>query len=225
MNEWSKLFSKSSFFSLKKEEDLNSDLQNLKSKLQIQDSVNGFHPNRKEEFILGRLCASKAYEMLTTKELLSLQSLQSRAPLWPDDVVGSITHDKNFVGAAVAKKSDLIGVGIDFEEMGRTKMELSSHIRSAGDLKSHPEFSDVELLTLIFSTKETLYKALYPSVQKFFGFEDAALRSVDKANGVFEIELLTQLTLNFGPNSRKSFQGRFTLSNKTCLTVLEVNPE
>ncbi|MBC7428214.1 MAG: 4'-phosphopantetheinyl transferase superfamily protein [Bacteriovorax sp.] len=218
-----KLFSKSSFFALKKEEDLNLELKNLQQKLQISESVNSYHPNRKSEFILGRLCASKAYKAVSGEELLLLPSQKDRAPLWPDNVVGSIAHDKNFVGAAVAKKSDLIGIGIDFEESGRTKIELSSHIRSSSDLKFHSKLTDVELLTIIFSAKESLYKALYPSVQKFFGFQDAALRSIDLDNGEFEIELLTQLTHNFGPNSRKTFHGRFIVLNKTCLTVLEVS--
>ncbi len=219
-----KLFSKSSFFSLKKEEDLSPELQILQSKIELSDNVSTFHPNRKTEYLLGRMCASKAHEMCTGKELLKLETAKDRAPMWPSDVVGSIAHDKKFVGAAVAKKGELIGVGIDFEEMGRTRIELSSHIRSSEDIKSHSAFSDEELLTLIFSTKESLYKALYPSVQKFFGFEDAALRSIDKDNGLFQIELLSQLTLNFGPNSRKTFEGRFTVQNKTCLTVLEVLP-
>ena len=220
-----KLFTKSSFFSLKKEEDLSSELVILQSKIQLSDATSSFHEKRKYEYLLGRICASKAYEACTGLELLKLETAKSRAPIWPSDVVGSIAHDKKFVGAAVAKKSELIGIGIDFEELGRTKLELSSHIRSSEDISSHPKFSDEELLTLIFSTKESLYKALYPSVQKFFGFEDAALRSIDLDHGVFQIDLLTDLSLNFGPNSRKSFQGRFTVQNNICLTVLEIGPQ
>lgn len=223
-SEWLKLFSKSSFFSLKKEENFSPELLKLQEKIELSDNVSTFHPNRKKEFILGRMCASLAYEKCMGSELLKLDSGLDRAPVWPDDVVGSIAHDKNYVGAAVARKNELIGIGMDFEEMGRTKIELSSHIRSSEDIKSHPAFSDEELLTLIFSTKESLYKALYPNVQKFFGFEDAALRAIDLEQGLFQIDLLTQLTLNFGPKARFSFQGRFTVQNKTCLTVLEILP-
>lgn len=227
MNEqdyWSKFFTKSSFFSLKKEEELSPELIILQSKIILNETISNFHPKRKDEYVLGRMCASKAFENCLGLELLSLPSHKDRSPIWPIEVVGSIAHDKNYVGAAVAKKSDLIGLGIDFEEMGRTKMELSSHIRSNEDLKYHVDFSEEELLTLIFSTKESLYKALYPLVQKFFGFEDAALRSINLDTGIFQIDLLTQLSLNFGPNSLHSFQGRFTVKNKTCLTVLEIAP-
>lgn len=227
MNEhtsFQKLFSKSSFFSLKKEEDLSSELKILKSKLQLAENVSSFHPKRQNEYLLGRICAAKAYAACTGLELLQLETAKSRAPIWPDDVVGSIAHDKNFVGAAVAKKSELIGIGIDFEELGRTKLELSSHIRSSEDLLSHPDLTDEELLTLIFSAKESLFKALYPSVQNFFGFEAAALRSIDRANGLFQIDLLSELNPDFGPLSRFSFSGRFIAENNICLTVIEVFP-
>lgn len=218
----SKLFSRSSFFAINKEEDLAPELKSLLAKIIYDPAVQGFHPNRKNEFLLGRVCASKAYEDCIGRELLSLPADKDRSPQWPSDVVGTISHNQHWVGAAVAKKSELLGIGMDFETMGRAKMELSSHIRSNEDLLKHSKLSDEELLTIIFSSKESLYKALYPSVKKFFGFQDAALREVDLDNGLFIIDLLNDLSLNFGPKSRHTFQGRFTIDNENCLTLLEI---
>lgn len=219
---WSKLFSKSSFFAINKEEDLDIELQNLQSKIIYDSKVDGFHPNRKNEFLLGRVCASKAHELCTGHELLSLPVNTDRSPEWPVNVVGTLSHNQYWVGAAVAKSSDLIGVGMDFEVLGRTKLELAKQIRTPQDILKHPKLSDEELLTIIFSCKETLYKALYPNVKKFFGFEDAAVVELDLDNGVFKINLLTQLSLKFGINSHQSFIGRIALDNRNCLTVLEV---
>lgn len=219
---WANLFTKSSFFALSKEEDLSADLKEYQSKILYTSAVETFHPKRKDEFLLGRLCASKAHELCTGRELLSLPANKDRSPDWPTNVVGSISHNQSLVGAAVAHSSDLLGVGIDFEVMGRTKLELAKQIRSPGDINKHPKLSDEELLTLIFSCKETLYKALYPSVKKFFGFEDAALRELDLENGTFKIDLLTELSLKFGPNSHQSFYGRLALQNENCLTCLEI---
>lgn len=219
---WSKLFTKSSFFALSKEEDLSADLKDYQSKILYTAAVDTFHPKRKSEFLLGRLCASKAHELCTGRELLSLPVNKDRSPEWPSDVVGSISHNQFLVGAAVAHSADLLGVGIDFEVMGRTKLELAKQIRSPGDLKKHPKLSDEELLTIIFSCKETLYKALYPTVKVFFGFEDAALRELDLEHGTFKIDLLTELSLKFGPNSHQSFTGHLALQNETCLTALEI---
>lgn len=221
-NPWLSLFSKSSFFSLKKEEDLTSTLQSELQKLIYDPAVDGYHPKRKDEFLLGRLCAAQAYELCTQKKLQQLNANKDRSPQWPSGVVGTISHNEFWVGAAVANQSDLLGVGMDFEVMGRTKLELAKQIRSEGDIKTHSHFSDEELLTLIFSMKESLYKSLYPTVQKFFGFEDAAVLEIDLDNQRFVIELVSELNLNFGPKSRSRFSGRFTIDNKTCLTVLEI---
>jgi 4'-phosphopantetheinyl transferase EntD len=222
-NEWSKIFLKSSFYSINKEEDLSPELKSIQAKLTYDKAVDGFHPNRKNEFLLGRVCASKAFEACTGKELLDLPPNKDRSPGWPGEVVGTISHNQFWVGAAVALKKDLIGIGMDFEVMGRTRIALSSHIRSEGDILSHPKFNEAELLTLIFSCKESLYKALHPIVKVFFGFEDAAVKKIDVENGIFEIVLLTALSPNFGPQGRHFFKGRFTIYNNSCLTVLEIS--
>jgi enterobactin synthetase component D len=219
---WSKLFAKSSFFSINKKEDLDFELENIQSKIIYDKKVDGFHPNRKSEFLLGRVCASKAFELCTGQELLSLPVNVDRSPEWPTNVVGTISHNQYWVGAAVAKSTDLTGLGMDFEVLGRTKLELAKQIRTPHDILKHPKLTDEELLTVIFSCKESLYKALYPSVKKFFGFEDAAVLEIDLDNGVFKIELLTQLSLKFGISSHKSFTGGIALDDKNCLTVLEV---
>lgn len=219
---WSKLFSKSSFFAISKEEGLDNNLKTLQSQIIYDQKVDGFHPNRRDEFLLGRVCASKAYEQCMGRELLSLPVNADRSPQWPSDVVGTISHNQYWVGAAVAKSTELIGLGMDFEVMGRTRLELGKQIRTAEDIKKHPKLSDEELLTVIFSCKESLYKALYPSVQKFFGFEDAALVELDLDKGIFRIDLLTQLSLKFGISSHQSFNGRLALDNTNCLTVLEI---
>lgn len=98
----------------------------------------------------------------------------------------SISHNQFWVGSAVSKSKSLLGVGIDFEVIGRAKLELSRYIRSSEDLKTHQFLNENELLTLIFSAKESLYKALYPTAKCFFGFETAAINEIDVSNGTFK---------------------------------------
>lgn len=221
--QWSNLFQKSSFFCLNKEDDLDPELTILQSKIHYDQAVDGFHPNRKQEFLLGRVCASKAFEKCTGIPLLTLTPNKDRSPAWPSNVVGTISHNQYWVGAAVGLKSDLIGIGMDFEVMGRTKIALSTQIRSAGDIKTLGKFSEEELLTLIFSCKESLYKALHPIVKTFFSFEEAAVTKINLENNTFEIILLSQVGPNFGPLGRNTFNGRFTIYNNSCLTVLEIS--
>lgn len=216
--EWNNLFKKSQFACLDKRQDVSLYLKESR----YENTLKTAHPERRKEFILGRICASRAYYEVERENLLELISNEDRSPAWPSSVVGSISHSKEWVGAAVAKASDLIGLGIDFETIGRAKPEISSHIKTEEDLKNHPDLSEEELLTLIFSSKESLYKALHPIIKKFFGFQDAAVKEINVENGSFVIVLLTDLSDNFGPKTRHEFHGRFAVYAETCLTVLEI---
>ena len=219
---WPDLFTKSSFYFINKEEELAPEIKKSLLKVIYDKAVDNYHENRKADFLLGRLAASMAHEQCFGEELLSIPVNKDRSPEWPLNAVGSISHSQHWVGAAVAKKSDLIGVGIDFEVKERAKLKLSSHIRSKNDLLSHPKLSESELLTLIFSSKESLYKALHPTVKIFFGFHDAALVEINPDKGTFTLELLTKLSEEFGPENRHLFEGRFATDLHSCVTVVEI---
>ena len=223
--QWSSLFNHSSFFCLEKDQELALPLAEMQSRLIVQNITN-YHPNRQKEFLLGRVCASKAHELYFGSELLELPMDLDRSPVWPSGVVGSISHNQFWIGAAVAQSQNLLGIGIDLEIMGRVKLELSRYIRSAEDLKTHEVLNANEILTIIFSAKESLYKALYPTVKSFFGFETAALKEIDLVNGTFKIELISKISSHIGPalgpSGRFKFEGRFKIIGKNCLTVIEI---
>ena len=224
MNSFSSLFLQSSFFCLPKDKVQSASLLDLQNRLQNHD-IDNFHPSRKKEFLLGRVCASKAYELYFGSELLTLPTAADRSPVWPKEVIGSITHNQNWVGAAVSSSQKLLGIGIDLEVIGRAKLELSRYIRSSKDLLTHQSLNSNELLTLIFSAKESLYKALYPHVKCFFGFEAAAVTNIDMAKGIFQIVLVKDISPLYGPsgpNGRFQFEGRFIIVEGNCLTVLEI---
>jgi 4'-phosphopantetheinyl transferase EntD len=222
----SKLFNSSTFFIIKKSDILSLELENLKKKIFIPDTVHSYHPEKLKDYQLGRLCAAKAFQMYSndTISCLDLPSNSDRSPKWPDGIVGSISHSKDYVAAVVSNASDLAGIGIDLEIMGRAKLELTAHLKTSKDLIFHPDFSDKELLTLIFSAKESLYKALYPIVKQFFGFEAAAITHINFSQSTFTCELLKDLSAEFGPHSRSVFEGRFYLEDNHCLTAIEVIP-
>lgn len=222
MRKWNDLFTHSSFYYLKKEELNSSEYQALRESIILAPESQNFHPKRKEEFLLGRMCSSLAHKIQFNRQLLVLPYSTDRSPLWPQGVIGSITHNRDYVGAAVGSSDLLKGVGIDLEEMGRTKLELKSHITNSLDLPSHPNLSTEELLTLIFSIKESLYKALYPQVHQFFGFQDAAVCEIDFLNGTFVIKLFKELSQEYRPGSLNEFTGQFSIQEGHCLTVIEI---
>lgn len=68
---------------------------------------------RRREFTTARLCAREALIALGFASAPILQD-GSRAPIWPEGVVGSITHCAGF-RAAVARRETVRSLGIDAE--------------------------------------------------------------------------------------------------------------
>lgn len=145
---------------------------------------------RKSEYLAGRVCAKHVLAALNIYNF-DLRSGADRAPIWPNRIVGSITHSQGIAMAMVSYNTDIAGIGIDIEQLMSVKQEqeLQQQILHPDELfqfqrlakqVSHP-------LTIIFSAKESIFKALYPSVKQFFGFDAAKLIAFNKQQLQFKI--------------------------------------
>ncbi len=160
---------------------------------------------RKAEFIAGRYCARQALRQLDDTLHASIGIGADREPLWPEACVGSITHAHGYASALVASQSSVRGVGIDSETWvaPRTAQELGGQILTAAE--RYDDFQNLfesprHYLTLVFSAKESLYKCLFPLVNKFFGFHSALIvpePSASTPTGRFRFELLVDLNAEF----------------------------
>jgi enterobactin synthetase component D len=157
-------------------------------------------PKRRAEFLAGRHCAQSAlrtYSAIFAEYVIPRGA--DRAPIWPAEVVGSITHTQGYAAAAVADTRALRGVGLDIERWVRPSApaNLGAHLARPGELErlvAESGWSEVEALTLLFSAKESLYKCLYPEVQRYFGFHDATMATLDIRTSSFVARLETTLT-------------------------------
>lgn len=134
-------------------------------------------PRRSAEFRLGRHAAHLALEEIGCEPRPILRG-RRREPIWPPGVVGSITHDGNHVLAAAAWVSVAGGIGIDLEARGRYFPGLESAIATAGELAALSELEGrarEEATIEIFSAKESIFKAHYPRIGSFFGFDMARI--------------------------------------------------
>jgi 4'-phosphopantetheinyl transferase EntD len=101
-----------------------------------------------------------------------------RQPLWPESMVGSITHTTGFCAAVAAPKKCLRSVGIDTEIAGSVKTELWRGICTPAEtawLRTLPESEQPAAATLVFSAKEAFYKSQFPLTQEFLGFHDVSV--------------------------------------------------
>jgi enterobactin synthetase component D len=179
-------------------------------------------PKRQREFIAGRLCAREAMRTLALDGSdAPLGTGANREPLWPDGVVGALTHFDGFAAAAVARRADYRGIGIDGERLIKpaTADNVAATIAPRGELDRLVAATGLPrllVLTLAFSAKESLFKCLFPTVQRYFDFADAELEAIDAAANTFVLALVTTLTPELSAGRR--FQGRFSVEGERVMS-------
>jgi len=134
----------------------------------------GFSQKRLTDFSTGRYCAIKALEQLGIQDT-TIPIGADRAPIWPEGIVGSISHCDKLVGAIIAKKTDHISLGLDIEEIGRVTPDLWDLVFTENEkvyLSSLCERKLEEHSTAIFSIKEAFYKFQHPITKIFLDFLD-----------------------------------------------------
>jgi 4'-phosphopantetheinyl transferase EntD len=149
---------------------------------------------RRAEFVAGRAAANRAMQQLGINEPPPVPQGKMREPLWPEGIAGSITHSHPWTIAVAAYRSNVSAIGIDLENSARMKEEgISRHICSESERAWMRESGDpLRALTMIFSSKEAIFKAFSPRCQRYFGFKDAQLVWLpDRA--AFRGELLVDL--------------------------------
>ena len=183
---------------------------------------------RRLDYLAGRYCARLALKNLgfsTTEYTISTGP--SRAPEWPAGYLGAITHTKSYAAAIVGKKSDWLGLGLDAEVIvDESKPSLVRHVCRAEEfekLQALDLFSDQVLFTLIFSAKESLFKALYPTVQSYFGFQAAQIIDIDRKSGRFIIELTQEIHPDIATPT--AFKGRFIQLNDKVVTLIKIKSD
>jgi 4'-phosphopantetheinyl transferase EntD len=180
---------------------------------------------RRKEFTTVRHCARRAMRELGLRPGPILPDRYG-APRWPATVVGSLTHCGGYRAAALAHQTELTMLGIDAEPHAPFPDEILEAIARPAEqawIRSAP--LGVHWDRLLFSAKESVYKAWYPHTGQRLRFEDAEL-SFAPAAGTFTARLLAPPPA--GTPGRPSLPdrliGRWLLSEGLVLTAVVVTP-
>ncbi|WHP78925.1 4'-phosphopantetheinyl transferase family protein [Edwardsiella anguillarum] len=178
-------------------------------------------PKRQAEFIAGRWVARQVMAVLGVRDGVIARG-SDHAPQWPPGIAGSISHSAGMALCAAHPTSRRGGVGIDVEawlapSRARAVQPAIASSHELADLRARaPDFS--RLITLIFSAKESLFKALYPEVNRWFDFHDAQLTAIDWRQQTFQLTLLTPLAPDY-PAGR-CFLGQFQADDEAIVTLI-----
>ena len=150
---------------------------------------------RQRELAASRRCARKALAVLGIEGFPLLPG-PDRAPIWPPGVVGSITHTDGcpggYCGVAVAERRFSGGLGIDAEPNLPLPAELWPAILDEAERSDALATDEPGIhARLVFSAKETIYKALYPTLKRFLEFSDVHIEA-RRADGIFLARLVGQ---------------------------------
>lgn len=148
------------------------------------EQVSRFAPRRQAEHLAGRIAAVAALRHAGSDSPAPGIGL-NREPLWPAGFCGSITHISGVAMAvAIKSASPRPGIGIDLE----TLLDENGAAQIAGGALNACERERLRqaalpfplAVTLAFSAKESLFKALFPQVRTAFGFDCAEIVSLEQ---------------------------------------------
>jgi 4'-phosphopantetheinyl transferase EntD len=185
-----------------------------------EEAVGNAVDKRRREFVTGRACARRALERLGV-EPGPIASGERGEPLWPDGVVGSITHCRGYRACAVARADEVASVGIDAEVHEPLPHGVLEHVATPAERAALPaNGSGVHADRLLFSAKEAVYKAWFPLTGTWLDFEDVDL-SIGLHDGTFHARLLVPGP-EVGESRLTGFSGRWRVEGDVVATAVAV---
>ncbi|MDP9870147.1 MULTISPECIES: 4'-phosphopantetheinyl transferase family protein [Streptosporangium] len=177
--------------------------------------VAGAVDKRRREFTTARHCARQALSRLGLPPA-PIPADGDGAPMWPDGVAGAITHCAGYRAAAVSLKA--VAVGIDAEPHGPLPPGVLQAIaldreRDALERLGGPVHWD----RLLFSAKESVYKAWFPLARRWLDFEEALVAF--EPSGTFTARLLVPGPLVAG-RRLTGFTGRWLVADGLAVTAV-----
>jgi 4'-phosphopantetheinyl transferase EntD len=132
---------------------------------------------RRQEYMAGRVCARQALKQLGVAAG-PLRKLPDGSIAWPEGVVGAVSHSETWCGAAVARRAETAGIGLDIETTARIGEKLWRRILTPEErswVAGQPAAEMQQWAALMFSAKEALYKCIAARVQPRIGFMNAVI--------------------------------------------------
>ncbi|WP_330460797.1 4'-phosphopantetheinyl transferase superfamily protein [Streptomyces sp. NBC_00820] len=183
---------------------------------------------RRREFTSVRVCARRAMEKLGVPPQPVLTG-ERGAPRWPDGLAGSMTHCDGYRAAALVRTTDLASLGIDAEPHAALPDGVFGAIAVGPERERQTTLGagrpEVHWDRLLFSAKESVYKAWFPLTRAWLDFSEADIELVPDpghaTRGGFHARLLVPGPV-VGGTRRGAFEGRWLVEDGLVLTAVSV---
>lgn len=135
---------------------------------------------RRRAFTAGRTCARGILRQFGFSGDLTIGKDKYGAPVWPEGIVGSISHTDDVCVVSIGrKKSELTSLGVDVEKDIGLDADLVNLICDELEKETccNGQVEDsLRLAKVIFSAKESVYKCLYPITRTVLDFQDVHIQ-------------------------------------------------
>lgn len=164
---------------------------------------------RRADYLAGRLCAREALRKAGCAPGVPATGAM-REPLWPQGMVGSITHTRSYALAVVARQQHCRWLGVDAEEVDprRASSEAFDLVASAAErqrlLAQWP--LPAQAFTVAFGAKEAFFKAASAAVGRYFDFHDVVIAAVAANGSTLDLQVHTPLSDEFPRGHRERIQ-------------------
>ena len=142
---------------------------------------------RRREFTTVRWCARAALARLGVAPAPILPG-ERGAPGWPSGIVGSMTHCDGYRAAAVARDREVRTLGVDAEPHAPLPDGVLAVVTVPAELDHlaglRAGWPAVHWDRILFSAKESVYKAWFPLTRRWLDFTGAQV-SMDPATNTF----------------------------------------
>lgn len=168
----------------------------LYKELEIQEPsfIQTASAKRKSEYLAGRYLSKLLLQSYNICDV-SVTSGIRKEPIWPDGYTGSISHTNKRAICAISSKNDYYSLGIDCERLITSKTIESIQALviddNEGALLRNRDENSQEAFTIIFSAKESLFKATHCLINSYINFDSAKIVSLnmDNKKGSFILRL------------------------------------
>jgi enterobactin synthetase component D len=130
---------------------------------------------RQREWIAGRVALRAALEHQALDDGAAILRDDRGAPRTPERAVASLSHKGQWAAALAAPRRHGCSLGIDLEQKAGPRVDIAARVCTQRELASLAPLGQAErghAITLRFSAKEAVYKAIDPWLRRYVGFRE-----------------------------------------------------
>ncbi|MWP63016.1 enterobactin synthetase component D [Gilliamella bombicola] len=192
----------------------------------LSNEVSNMSSKRRKEFICGRVCTRYLLNKLHY-ENINLPTLNTDGtPMWPQGIIGSISHTQKMIAVCICSTFYYAAVGIDIEtimniQQSNAVIELTFNEPEFFENRPKSMFNyNRELYsTIIFSAKESIFKAIYQSSGCYFDFKNICL--INYNNNILSFKIMSTISEKWCEN--RVINVYFDIFKENVLTLVLEN--